>query len=70
MARFRWEDDVLIADETGDLEYHEALGSLVEQAGAKFEELLWNLVDDLEYVVGEEQEEPADEEPEEEDLDG
>lgn len=64
MARFRWEDDVLIADEHGDLEYHDAVGALVEQAVSSIEEALWNLVDDLEYVVAEEAEEPADEEVE------
>jgi hypothetical protein len=60
MAKFRWEDDVLIADEHGDLDYTEAVGTLVSEAVASIEEALWNLVDDLEYVMAEEAEEPAD----------
>jgi hypothetical protein len=60
MAKFRWEDDVLIADEHGDLDYTEAVGTLVSEAVASMEEALWNLVDDLEYVMAEEAEEPAD----------
>lgn len=61
MAKFRLEDqDVVVADEFGDLTYDDAVNAIVEEAVASIEEALWNMVDDLEYVTGEEADSPTD----------
>lgn len=61
MARFEFtEDGDLIANEHGDVEYDEAIDAIVERAVSMIEEALWNMVDDLEYVIAEETVEPSD----------
>jgi hypothetical protein len=60
MARFRFdEDDTLVADDTGDVSYDEAVNSLVEEAVAQMEMALWDLADALEHVVSEEMAVPS-----------
>lgn len=69
MARFKFDerDDVLVADDEGNLNYHEALSAVVEQFSSQIEQLLWEFVDELEYVVGEEMDQPDNELPEDDD---
>ena len=56
MSKFSFdEDDVLIADEDGDLTYDEAVNSTVEQCMAQIEASIWSLIDDLEYLADEEE---------------
>lgn len=61
MAKFRIDerDDILVEDEDGDLSYHDALSAIVEHAVAVIEGALWEMVDELEYVVAEEADEPT-----------
>ena len=59
MAKFTYDDDAITADEFGDLSYDEAIRSVVESAVAQFEMTLWDMVDDLEYVVSEECSQPT-----------
>ena len=55
------ESDTLVADEHGDLTYHEAVSIAVDDAVAMIEEALWNLVDDVQYLAEEESSDPGDE---------
>lgn len=69
MAKFTYEDDTLVSDPHGDISYDDAINAVIEEAVAKIEETLWNLVDEIEYVVGEEAEEPTDDESDMDDDD-
>ena len=61
MAKFRIDerDDILVEDDAGDLDYHDALSAIVEHAVATIEGALWEMVDELEYVVAEETDQPT-----------
>lgn len=59
MARFKFDDDVLVADECGDLTYEDARRASVEEAVTKIEEAIWNLVDEIEYISEEEYDDPT-----------
>lgn len=61
MAKFRIDerDDILVEDDDGDLNYHDALSAIVEHAVATIEAALWEMVDELEYVVAEETDQPS-----------
>lgn len=61
MAKFRIDerDDILVEDDAGDLDYHDAISAIVEHAVATIEEALWEMVDELEYVVAEEVNQPS-----------
>ena len=69
MAKFKFDerDGVLIADEDGDLSYHDARAAVVEQFSAQLEQLLWEMVDEIEYVVAEEMDMPSNEEEDDDD---
>jgi hypothetical protein len=41
----------LVADPNGDLTYDEAVSAVVEGAVAALEQVLWDMVDELEYLV-------------------
>lgn len=64
MAKFRIDehDDILVEDDAGDLDYHDAISAIVEHAVATIEQALWEMVDELEYVVAEETDQPTDSE--------
>jgi hypothetical protein len=61
MSKFKFisGEPELVADESGDLSYDEAVNALVEDAVAGFEKVLWNMVDELEYVIMTESEAPT-----------
>lgn len=61
MAKFRIDDhdDIIVEDADGDLSYHDALSAIVEHTVATIEMALWEMVDELEYVVAEEVDEPS-----------
>lgn len=61
MSRYTQHDDVLVADPDGDMSYEEAMEQVVENVVNAFEELIWNLVDDVEYLQEEEAADPTDE---------
>ena len=61
MAHFTLDDDGLVEDEQGDLSYDEAIEEVVREAVATIEMTIWELVDNLEYVVAAETVEPTDE---------
>ncbi len=61
MAHFTLDDDGLVEDEQGDLSYDEAVELIVRDALANIEMTIWDMVDDLEYVVAAETVEPTDE---------
>ena len=69
MAKFLFdEDDNIIADPAGELDYYDALNATVEGAVASIEGAIWGLVDDLEYILGEEMDsEDEDDESDDED---
>lgn len=60
MAKFRRDDDILIYDQHGDITYDDAVNATVDSCVDSIEEALWNLVDDLEYIIGEEAHDPED----------
>ena len=47
----RTEDAGLLADSDGELTYAEAIESVIDDALDAFEEALWNMVDELEYLI-------------------
>ena len=61
MARFRFDEraDCLVADDHGDIEYAEAIAYCIDDTIASIEEALWNLVDEIEYMVDEESKQPT-----------
>lgn len=59
MAHFSYNDDVLIEDEHGSVTYDEALNGAVESAVASITMTLWDLVDELEYIISAETVEPT-----------
>lgn len=69
MAKFRIDqrDDIIVEDDAGDLDYHDALSAIVEHAVATIEMALWEMVDELEYVVAEETDQPSNSEYDDDD---
>ena len=56
MSKFFYDpDDVIVANEDGDLTYDEAVNSTVEQCMVQIEASIWSLIDDLEYLADEEE---------------
>mgnify|MGYP001568182599 CR=1 FL=1 len=66
MSRYTEHDDVLVADPEGDMSYEEAVSATVDNVVNAFEELIWNLVDDVEYLQEQEAEDPTDNDTENE----
>lgn len=62
MARFAYDDDIIIADCHGDVSYDDALAGAIDAAVGTIESALWDLVDELEYIISEETLQPSDEE--------
>lgn len=60
MAHFTLADEGFIEDEHGDVSYDEAIDAVVREALANIEMTIWELVDDLEYLVSAETVEPTD----------
>ena len=61
MSKYRDEDGVLVADSNcGTIPYDEAVRITVRELISGFEELIWNFVEDMEYLVGEETLDPMD----------
>jgi len=69
MAKFSVDEETraVVADEHGDLEYHDALTVVVDECVNAIEEAIWNLVDDIVYIVGEDTLEPSDDKDDDED---
>lgn len=61
MAHFTLDDDGLVEDEHGDIDYDEAIEITVRQALNSIEMSIWDMVDDLEYIISAETVEPAEE---------
>jgi hypothetical protein len=59
MAHFSYDEDVLMEDENGDVSYDEAISDAVNDAVVNIEMALWNLVDELEYIISAETVEPT-----------
>lgn len=53
MSQFTQHDGAIIADPQGEMSYQEAISTVIDEAVASIEEALWNLVDDVEYIVEE-----------------
>ena len=66
MSRFTDQDDVLVNDPEGEMSYEDAVSHVVDTVVAAFEELIWNLVDDLEYLAEAEYDEPTTDDNEDE----
>jgi len=61
MANFRADDDgILVADQHGDLTYHEARSLAVTDCLEAIESAVWGLVDDIEYIADAEADDPSD----------
>lgn len=59
MARFSYDEDTLVEDEHGDVTYDEAIADAVASTVMTIEMALWELVDDLEYIITAETKEPS-----------
>lgn len=62
MARFSYDDDIIVADCHGEVSYDDALNGAVDNAVSAIEMALWDLVDELEYIIGEEVLQPTEDE--------